>query len=596
MASRTSAALEIRKLRKKLRQIENLERKEGDLLDEELTKISKKREIREHLLQLLATAEDDNESFEASTQSNITNNSNGSSDVQEFEMSAVNITVVTPENEEDDSYVDVESMDVEVSEGVSTPPSTEVHPQVEELSSTAGDTLHENEAQGLITETGTQIEQNNPYHVSPRESIHSNGDHESSPPKEKTKTKKSKKTKSQSEAPSFFSVSSWRDGVFYLTELEGHNDLITDSDLQGTTLVTASRDTTVKMWNLEEMREVRSFGGHTGSVNTVVLLTAEYTTKVCEVSGIPQTEGAIIISGSTDCSFKLWCSATGKILRSTYTFSPVTKVAYHPVAEVFITGSDGGKLEMWDVQTGKSLQSLHAFEDSVSAVQVDDTYLYSASVDGLIKVYEIRDKRFHCVFESGNIRSTDGSYLCCRGVRGIAVRSDVIYYGDDGTNIKALSWKSGLVHKLGNHNEDFGITDSMTIKDDILISSAFCLDTGLGYINVRNSDGEKYLASLNDGETDRIMSVCCFKMAEDAFAVVSAGVQLKVWIKTSDSRYIRADARQVKPSYYPRLTKPPRHSDVESDLESSELGSDDTSTDEQPSAESQSWTSWCTIF
>lgn len=34
-----SAALEIRKLRKKLRQIENLERKDGDLLDEELLKV-----------------------------------------------------------------------------------------------------------------------------------------------------------------------------------------------------------------------------------------------------------------------------------------------------------------------------------------------------------------------------------------------------------------------------------------------------------------------------------------------------------------------------------------------------------------------------
>ncbi|XP_062581129.1 F-box/WD repeat-containing protein 7-like isoform X2 [Saccostrea cucullata] len=537
MASRTSSALEIRKLRKKLRQIENLERKEGDLLDEELTKISKKTEIREQLLQLLATAEDDNESFEASTQSNVTNNSNGSSDTQDFEMSAVNITVVTPENEEDDSYVDVESVDVDMVEEVSTPRSTDFHPQVEEVSSTANVSPRKNEAD-LTPERGAQIEQNSPYQVSPRESIHSDNDQGRIPPKEKTKTKKSKKTKNESEESPPVSVSSWREGMFYLTELEGHNDLITDSDIQGTTLVTASRDTTIKMWNLEEMREVRSFGGHTGSVNTVVLLSAESTAKICEVSGLPQTEGRIIISGSTDCSFKLWCSATGKILRSTYTFSPVTRVVYHPVAEVFITGSDGGKLEMWDIHSGKSVQSLHAFEDSVSALQVNDICLYAASVEGLIKVYEIRDKHFICVFESGNVRSTDGSYLCCRGIRGMAVRDDVIYYGDDGTNVKALSWKSGLVHKLGNHNEDFGITDSLDITDDILISSAFCLDTGLGYINVRNSDGEKYLASLNDGETDRIMSVCCSKMAEDAFAVVSAGVQLKVWIKTSDSRVV----------------------------------------------------------
>jgi hypothetical protein len=42
---------------------------------------------------------------------------------------------------------------------------------------------------------------------------------------------------------------------------------------------------------------------------------------------------------------------------------------------------------------------------------------------------------------------------------------------------------AGLVHKLGNHTEEFGITDSVIFSDGILLTSAFCLDTGLGYIN-----------------------------------------------------------------------------------------------------------------
>ena len=37
----------------------------------------------------------------------------------------------------------------------------------------------------------------------------------------------------------FLDVSSWRNSVLYVTELEGHNDLILSSDMQGTTLVTA---------------------------------------------------------------------------------------------------------------------------------------------------------------------------------------------------------------------------------------------------------------------------------------------------------------------------------------------------------------------
>ncbi|XP_048753077.2 uncharacterized protein LOC125664380 isoform X2 [Ostrea edulis] len=542
MASRTSAALEIRKLRKKLRQIEHLERKEGDLLDEELTKISKKTEIREHLLRLLATAEDDNESFEASTQSNMTNNSNGSmTDLQDSEVSAFNVTVVSPENEEDGFCVDVESLDVEICE------ETDDHgPQVVEVFGSV-ETPPRGNPTGLTPTKEAEIEQNNPYHVFPRESIKSGNVCGGSPPKEKTKAKKSKNTEETQP------WSGWRDSVFYVSELEGHNDLITDTDTQGTTLVTASRDTTIKMWDLEGLREMRSFGGHTSSVNSVVLLSPEHSNKVCEAMRIPLTEGRLILSGSTDCHFKLWCSSTGKILRSTYTFSPVTRVAYHPVAEVFITGSDGGKLEMWDLQSGKSVQSLHAFEDSVSGVEVDGLCVYASSGDGYIKVYEIRDKCFHCIFESDNIRSTDGSALCSRGIRGMTVKNDVIYYGDDGPNVKALTWKS-----------------------------------------VRSSDGERYLCSLTDAETDRILSICCSKLSEDAFVIVSAGVQLKAWIKTSSPRYIRPGARRINSSYYPRLNKSPRHSDIESDLESSDAGSDDSIEDE-PSAERKSWTAWCSI-
>lgn len=52
---------------------------------------------------------------------------------------------------------------------------------------------------------------------------------------------------------------------------------------------------------------------------------------------------------------------------------------------------------------------------------------------------------------------------------------------------------SGLVHKLGNHNEEFGITDSLACCEGLLLASAFCLDKGLGYIN-----GNKQLSKIYD--------------------------------------------------------------------------------------------------
>lgn len=600
MASRTSAALEIRKLRKKLRQIENLERKDGDLLDEELLKISKKRSIRDNLLRLLATTEDVEESFEASTQSNVTNNSDDSKEPPDPDM-CTNVTLVTPEDVEDDSYVDVEGLEVEISEEISTPDRTEDNIPVEKEVSTDDACLEQNQTK-LTPERETEIERNNPYHVSQRTPLRGDNVSDSqNQQKEKTKSKQSKKSHSQLDTentPSVFDLSNWRNSAFYVTELEGHNDLITSSDIQGTMLVTASRDTTVKVWDMKEMREVRSLGGHTGGVNAVVLIPTSSSNNICKKAGFPSTKGQLILSGSSDCSFKLWCSATGEVRRSTYTFSPVTCVGYHNSASIIITGSDGGKLETWDVQSSKSLQSLRAFADSVSGIQIHETHVFVSSLDGIIKVYEVNGQQLQCVFESEGTRSTDGSALCCRGIRGMTISNGLVYYGDDGPNVKALNWKSGLVHKLGNHNEEFGITDSLACCEGLLLASAFCLDKGLGYINVRSAEGEKYFCSLDDGETDRIMSICSSKLS-DSWVIISAGVQLKVWNQTSNARYIRPDARRVKPSYYLGLTKSPRHSDVESDLESSEseseLESDDL-IDDEPGAPSPSWKSWCVVM
>lgn len=56
------------------------------------------------------------------------------------------------------------------------------------------------------------------------------------------------------------------------------------------------------------------------------------------------------------------------------------------------------------------------------------------------------------------------------------------------------------------------------------------------FLIVRSSEGEKYLCSLDDGETDRIMSICSARLSEDSWVIISAGVQLKVWNQTSNAR------------------------------------------------------------
>lgn len=70
-----------------------------------------------------------------------------------------NVTVVTPEDVEDDSYVDVEALEVEISEEISTPDPTEDNTPAEKESNTDDASLEENQTK-LSPERETEIERN----------------------------------------------------------------------------------------------------------------------------------------------------------------------------------------------------------------------------------------------------------------------------------------------------------------------------------------------------------------------------------------------------------------------------------------------------
>ncbi len=81
-------------------------------------------------------------------------------------------------------------------------------------------------------------------------------------------------------------------------------------------------------------------------------------------------------------------------------------------------------------------------------LQVCGDTVATSSADGMIKVYQARDCRLCPVFESENVKSTSGVRLSWRHIRSLEMANHIVYYGDDGMNIKALDWK------LGRNSED----------------------------------------------------------------------------------------------------------------------------------------------
>ena len=75
--------------------------------------------------------------------------------------------------------------------------------------------------------------------------------------------------------------------------------------------------------------------------------------------------------------------------------------------------------------------------------QVDGNLVVTSSSDGMIKLWELRDKSLHTIYVSEKVTSQGSSKPTARREITSLAYKNYIYYGDDGLNVKALNWKKG---------------------------------------------------------------------------------------------------------------------------------------------------------
>ena len=79
--------------------------------------------------------------------------------------------------------------------------------------------------------------------------------------------------------------------------------------------------------------------------------------------------------------------------------------------------------------------------------QVEGSCVYSCSIDGVIKVFDLRDTKLYPVFVSENVKleGSPRATVIWRQIKCLAVSDQNIYYGDEGMNLKVLNWKTGYL-------------------------------------------------------------------------------------------------------------------------------------------------------
>ncbi|MDR2700823.1 MAG: hypothetical protein LBB72_00165 [Spirochaetaceae bacterium] len=177
----------------------------------------------------------------------------------------------------------------------------------------------------------------------------------------------------------------------------------------GTRVLSGSSDHTVKLWDVENGRELKTFSGHSNNVLSVAF----------------SPDGTRVLSGSLDRTVKLWDVESGRELK---TFSghsrAVNSVAFSPEGTRVLSGSLDDTVKLWDAESGRELRTFLGHSEWVNSVAFspDGTRVLSGSLDHTVKLWDA---------ESGRELKTFSGHSS--GVRSVA-------FSPDGTRVLSGSW------------------------------------------------------------------------------------------------------------------------------------------------------------
>lgn len=145
--------------------------------------------------------------------------------------------------------------------------------------------------------------------------------------------------------------------------------------------LSGSWDNTLALWDISAGKEitnaprgrryqdnplVRTFTGHTDRVNSVAF----------------SPDGSHIISAARDNSIKLWDVATGREIRTfTGHRGDISSIAFSIDIKSFISGGSDGTIRRWDIKTGKEIAQFISLKDGEWIVLTPEGY-YNSSLNG----------------------------------------------------------------------------------------------------------------------------------------------------------------------------------------------------------------------
>ncbi|KAK4187511.1 hypothetical protein QBC35DRAFT_231475 [Podospora australis] len=226
--------------------------------------------------------------------------------------------------------------------------------------------------------------------------------------------------------------------------LKGHGDWVncTRLDTTSRTVMSASDDTTVKLWDLDTRQVIRTFEGHVGHVQQILLLPPEYEPDdelLNGVNGSGDNTDAVSVSsgrdGTPQVSFGQPAPTSSpsrdEDLRASYGSGFATDTARPLPARYFLSGGLDSTIRLWDSATGRCLKTMFGHLEGIWALAGDTIRVISGANDGMVKCWEPRSGK------------CDATFVGHRGpVTCVGLNDSLMASGSEDGEIRLYSFKS----------------------------------------------------------------------------------------------------------------------------------------------------------
>ncbi|KAF2104131.1 WD40 repeat-like protein [Rhizodiscina lignyota] len=186
--------------------------------------------------------------------------------------------------------------------------------------------------------------------------------------------------------------------------LKDHTDWVNSVklDIPSHTILTASDDCTVKLWDLESKQCIRTFEGHVGQVQQVIWMAPEFELDECDLAELASADGHDTDTDGDDAMVNddpdnPWHDdqASGCHTAS----NPITPLFPGSDAHsrnpdrpspprYMLTGALDSTIRLWDVSTGKCLRTFFGHLEGIWALAADTLRVVSGAEDRMVKVWD----------------------------------------------------------------------------------------------------------------------------------------------------------------------------------------------------------------